>query len=126
MSWLSHALMILVTNFYSLNVLSACFPFSSNLFHQYEMSDISPAETILKILLSFVTSASDFKESLWGVSNCRARGTDFQSSPPVPKHCQNPIVLAEAFTSPHAPASMAADGMAPVPSKASPWLLPAT
>lgn len=75
MSWLSHALMILVTNFYSLNVLSACFPFSSNLFHQYEMSDISPAETILKILLSFVTSASDFKESLWGVSSCRARGT---------------------------------------------------
>lgn len=63
MSWLSYALMILVMKFYSLNVLNSCFPFSSNLFHLCEMGDISPAETVLKTLLSFVTStsASDFK-----------------------------------------------------------------
>lgn len=79
MSWLSYALLILVMNFYSLNALNSCFPYSSNLFHLCEMGDVSPAETVLKTLLSFVTStsASDFKESLWGVSTCRARGTNF-------------------------------------------------
>lgn len=40
--WLSSALMALVTNFYSLNVLKACFPFfPSSLFHLCETQVMS-------------------------------------------------------------------------------------
>ena len=54
--------------------------FPSYLLHLCETGDVNPAQTVLKTLLSFdtCTSTSDFKESLWGVSNCKAKGTPFQ------------------------------------------------
>lgn len=141
--WLSSALMVLVMNFYSLSVLKAYFPFfPSSLFHLCDHTgDVNPAERVLKTLLIFdtSTSTSDFKESLRDVSSCKAKGTPFQSSPPVPKHFQIPTLPAEAFllqkatclslylrVTSCASASRVADGTAPVPSKASKPLLPAT
>ena len=73
--------------------------FPSYLFHLFETQVMSVLLRVLKTLLSFdtSTSTSDFKENLWDVSSCKAKGNPFQSSLPVPKHCQIPMLQAEAF-----------------------------
>lgn len=139
-SWLSSALIILVMNFYSLGVPKACFPFFPsylfNLCGTQVMSILLRQSWKLCLALTLASLPQTLRRACGMSAAVQLKGIlsnplyQCQNIVKSPRVEQKPSYFRKqrAFpsTSPCASASRVADGMAPVLSKASKLLLPAT